>query len=339
MNGLVSDPLRITVVGGGTGSYNVLRGLKSYAVELAAIVSVLDDGGSSGRLRDEFGHLPPGDVRRCLLALAPDDDAHRVLRQLFDYRFDKGDGLNGHSFGNLFLTALAEIGGGLEGAIQSATHLLNARGEVIPVTLADSRLCAVLTDGTRVRGECNLDVRTVRPEVPIERVYVDPPADANPRALAALARADAIVIGPGDLYTSVMPNLVVGGVPEAIRSANAPVIYVSNLMTKHGETDGYTAGRMAAVVRDALGLRRLDAVVASGDQFDPALLERYQAERSEPVAVDRHRLQMIAEYLHLEPLAMRADVARHDPQRLAHALMQTFGALLRLRAAPLPILN
>ncbi len=324
--------IRVVVIGGGTGSYNVLRGLKSYPVELAAIVSMLDDGGSSGRLRDEFGHLPPGDVRRCLLALAADDDTGWTLRRLFEFRFERGFGLNGQSVGNLLLTALTEISGDLEGAIRDATRLLNVRGEVIPVTLADSRLCAVLADGTQVLGESNIDVRHVRPDLPIRDVYLDPPAPANPRAIEAIASADVIVIGPGDLYSSVMPNLRVDDLAGAIRDAHAPVVYVSNLMTKHGETDGYTAARMAEVVRSALAVPRLDAVIASTDVFDRDLLVRYRAERSEPVDLDPTRLRAITAHICAEPLAMDADIARHDPSKLADALMRTVQMLSASRA-------
>ena len=337
MNHAGAERLRIAVIGGGTGSYTVLRGLKTYPVDLTAIVSVLDDGGSSGRLRDEFGHLPPGDVRRCLLALAADDEVSQLLRRLFEYRFERGAGLNGHSVGNLLLTALTEIAGDLEGAIRSATRLLNVRGDVIPVTLEESRLRARLADGRSVVGESNIDLRREHPNVPIRSVHLEPAVAVNPRAAAALRRADVIVIGPGDLYTSLMPNLLVDGIPAAVRASQAPVIYVSNLMTKHGETDGYSAADMAEVVRQALGVEVLDAVVASDDSFAPALLHRYAAEHSQPVTPDRARLGRLARHVHCEALAMRADIARHDPELLARALLHTVDALRARRAGPVPL--
>ena len=194
-------PPRIAVIGGGTGSFTVLRGLTRYTDELSAIVSVMDSGGSSGRLRDEFGALPPGDVRQCLVALSADDQDGLLLRRLFEYRYSRGEGLGGHSFGNLLLTALSDLSGGLVPAIAAATSILNVRGRVISVTLDDVHLCAELADGTVIRGEGRIDVREVRPEVPIARVFLDPPGRANRDALAAIAAADLIVIGPGDLVS------------------------------------------------------------------------------------------------------------------------------------------
>src|SRR5438309_1999605 len=198
-----------------------------------------DSGGSSGRLRDEFGFLPAGDVRRCLVALAADDSVGMLLRQLFEYRFERGEGLAGHSFGNLLLTALADLTHGTDRAIMEAAHLLRVKGEVLPITLTDSHLFAELEDGRIIEGEGAIDTR--RESTPIARVYLDPPAAATEPALEAIGSADMIVIGPGDLYTSVVPTLLVDGICQAIAASPATTVYVCNLMTKHGETDGYAA--------------------------------------------------------------------------------------------------
>lgn len=256
---------------------------------------------------------------------------------MFEYRFERGVGLNGHSVGNLLLMALTEIAGDLEGAIRSAARLLNARGDMIPVTLEESRLCARLANGRSVEGESNINLRREHPNVPVRSVHLEPAVVGNPRAAAALRRADVIVIGPGDLYTSLMPNLLVDGIPAAVRASQARVIYVSNLMTKHGEADGYSAADMAEVVRHALGVEVLDAVVASDDSFAPVLLHRYAAEHSQPVTPDRARLGRLARHVHCEALAMRADIARHDPELLARALLHTVDALRARRAGPMPV--
>src|SRR5947209_6409202 len=224
-----SDGLRAVVIGGGTGIYAVLTGLRHYTSNITAVVSMSDNGGSSGRLRDEFGYLPPGDVRRCLVALASDADS-MLLRQLFEYRFEKGLGLNGHTFGNLLLTALTDILGSSDRAIDEAGRLLRIRGRVLPVTLTPTTLCARLTDGYEICGETDIDVRKDHHDVGIAEVYLRPHATVHPPVLEAIARADLIVLGPGDLYTSVIPNLLVRGVREAIAASDARCIYVCNVM-------------------------------------------------------------------------------------------------------------
>lgn len=312
----------IVVIGGGTGTYTALIGLKRHAVNLTAIVSMADDGGSSGRLRDEFGHLPPGDVRRCLLALSSDDSA-MMLRKLFEYRFDRGNGLNGHSFGNLFLTALTELTGRTEQAISEAARLLGVKGTVLPVTLSDSRLCAELEDGTVIYGESNIDIRAENPEGRISRVYLAPPAAANPAALAAFERADVIVIGPGDLYTSILPNLLVAGVPEAIERSPAIRIYVCNLMTKHGETDGFRASDFVREVQRYLGVASsLDRVIVNdSSDFPEYLLQRYALEKAFPVEADLARCADLGPQPHFYPLAATGTLLRHDPTKLARVIL------------------
>jgi uncharacterized cofD-like protein len=314
---------RIVVIGGGTGTYTALLGLKRHQVNLTAVVSMADDGGSSGRLRDEFGHLPPGDVRRCLLALSSDESA-RVLRQLFEYRFARGNGLSGHSFGNLILTALTEMTGRTDLAIAEAARLLNVKGTVLPVTLTNSCLCAEIDDGTLIRGECHIDIRTEKPDHRLRRVFLDPPAAANPMVLTAIEKADAIVIGPGDLYTSILPNLLVAGVAEAIRRTSGLRVYVCNLMTKHGETDGFSASEFVLEVQRYLGgSRPLDHVILSDDsQFPTELLQKYAAERSFPVDPDLTRCACLGVQIHCHSLAAAGTLLRHDPAKLALAVME-----------------
>jgi len=312
---------KVVAVGGGTGTYAALTGLKRYNVDLTAVVSMADSGGSSGILRDEFGHLPPGDVRRCLLALSA-EPATGMLRRLFEYRFDRGRGLNGHNFGNLFLTALTEITGRPDLAIQEAAKILNIKGQVLPVTIANSNLGARLEDGTIIKGETNIDIRRVRPDLKIIDVYLDPPAEVYPPAAQALLEADVIVIGPGDLYTSVIPNLLVDGVPEAIAASPAKVVYVCNLMTKHGETDGFRASDFILEIRRYLGSsERLDAAIVNQGEAPEALLEQYRQEHSFPVEPDLDRCRELVPQVIVGSLAASGTLWRHDPDKLAAAVL------------------
>ncbi|HEX6509594.1 MAG TPA: gluconeogenesis factor YvcK family protein [Chloroflexota bacterium] len=319
---LGGDP-NVVVIGGGTGIYAVLTGLRNYTSNIAAVVSMSDNGGSSGRLRDEFGYLPPGDVRRCLVALASDDDA-LLLRRLFEYRFERGLGLNGHTFGNLLLTALTDILGSADRAIEEAGSLLRIRGRVLPVTLGDTTLCARLADGHEIRGETDIDVRKAHHDVPISQVYLDPTAPANPAALEAIAQADLIVLGPGDLYTSVIPNLLIEGIPEAIRAASARRVYVCNVMTKHGETDGFAASDFIGEINRYLGGENtLDCAVLNYHESLPRdLYERYKSERSEPVSIDLGRCYESVNQLAIRPLTATGALVRHDPARLAETLVE-----------------
>jgi uncharacterized cofD-like protein len=317
-----SPRLRIAVIGGGTGSHTVLSGLKSHRVQLTAIVSMADDGGSSGRLRDELGQLPPGDVRRCLIALSPYSTT--ALRRLFEYRFDRGQGLDGHNFGNLFLAALTEITGRTDEAIAEAGRLLQIKGAVQPVTLSDSRLVAELDDGSIILGETNIDLRGHGSGARISRVFLAPPAAANPAALAALHQADAIVIGPGDLYTSVLPNLLVSGIASAVRQSQAVRIYVCNVMTKQGETDGFLASDFVReILRYAGGSQALDHVIVNDPaDLDASLLDRYAAEHSFPVIPDLAECRRLGPTPHLRGVSSSLTLVRHDPERLADEILR-----------------
>ena len=313
---------KIVVIGGGTGSFTILSGLKQYPAQLTAVVTMTDSGGSSGRLRDEFGVLPPGDLRQCLLALTPDDHARATLKSLFEYRFNKGNFLQGHSFGNLFLTVLTDVAGRTDKAVEEMGHLLGIKGRVLPVTLTDTNLCAELANGNTVVGEAHIDIRTVDPDVPIKRVYLQRKAQVLPETARAIAQADVIVIGPGDLYTSVIPNLLVSGVPEAIRRSKAKKVYICNLVTKHGETDGYTASRFIATVLKYLGdAKALDYALVNTAPVPARLAKKYAGERATPVAFDRAACERLVPNIVARPLLATNHYLRHDSAALAAAVI------------------
>ncbi len=316
----------IVVIGGGTGAYTALMGLKRHTPNLSAIISMADSGGSTGRLRDEFGHLPPGDLRKALVALAPDDEVSLSLRRLFEYRFEKGEGLSGHSFGNLLLTALTEITGGTDAAVEEASRILNVRGRVIPVTLTDTHLVAETADGEMIWGETNIDVRTENAEVPIERVCLEPPAEANEAAIEAIEEADVVLLGPGDLFSSLIPNLLVTGIPEAIQRSRAAKVYVCNIMTKHGETDNYSASDFIAQILRYLGPgSSLDyAVVNYHTQLPRPVLERYSETKSAPVSIDLAKCYELVPNLEVRPLTKIGAFVRHDPHLLADVVMDVY---------------
>ena len=311
---------RVVPVGGGTGSFTMLSELKKVADRLWAVVAMTDSGGSSRRLMDEFGRpLPLGDLRQALVALSR---SSRLWGDLFRHRFPDAPGgvVGGHSLGNLILHALEEQNGGdLLGALEDAEELLNAAGHVVPVTLGRATLCAELSDGTVVRGETEIDRPTGRPILPITRAFLDPPVAALPRARKALERADRVLVGPGDLYTSVVPCLLVDGVAEAIRSCEGEVVYVCNVMTKRGETDGYSAADFVREVHRYLG-RRVDAVVVNTAEPPPELAARYAAEGAFPVAPDLQALRALAPRVLAGPFATTEPLVRHDAERVVLAL-------------------
>jgi uncharacterized cofD-like protein len=314
----------VVVMGGGTGSFQVLSGLRqSGSLRLASIVTMTDSGGDSGRLRSEFKVLPPGDIRRCLVALSEDSS---LLRDLFNFRFDD-DPLRGRQLGNLLVLALARILGSEREAINAIHRLLNIRGRVLPVSWDQVHLCAELADGQIIEEEAHIDVPKHDPSIPIRRVFLRPQASANPEALAAIDGSDYIVLAPGDLYTSSIPNLLVSGVPEALQRSPAKLIYVLNLMTKRGETLGYAASRHVEEIIH-YGGRVPDAVLVQTGDLPQEMAQRYLAEEARPVELDEAEVRALG-----VPLVWRASVisesskARHDPQRTAAALLGLFGAL------------
>lgn len=315
-----NSPPNIVVLGGGTGSSSVLRGLKKQTDRLTAIVTMFDSGGSSGLLREEFGYPPMGDLRQCLVALSEDGEATEALVNAFEFRFRQDSSLNGHSVGNLLLAALTTLRNDIEGAIAEMSALLRLRGRVVPVALTLSDLCAELEDGAIVRGESRIDLR--RMSLPrIKRVFLDPPASANPRAIEAILAADAVVMGPGDLYTSIIPNLLADGVPQALGESRAAVIYVCNLMTKQGETDNFKASDFAGEISRYLGGRLLDWVVMNTRPVPPRIRKAYAAESAYPVTPDRTAVQSYARHILAAPLSNNQERLRHDPLRLAEAVL------------------
>ena len=328
---------KIVVVGGGTGNHTTLSGLKNEACTVTAVVAMSDDGGSSGRLRDELGQLPPGDVRQCLIALAADDRAGALMRQLFTYRFSAGNGLVGHNFGNLFLTALAEITGNTATAIEEASRILRIQGTVLPVTLTRSTLVAYLQDGSRLMGESNIDLRSDNLDVAIDYVYLEPKAFAYPPVLAAIEGADAIVMGPGDIYTSVLPNLLVDDVADAIRNSRAKKIYVCNLMTKRGESDGFKSSDFVRLIYEYLGTTvPLDFVVVNNAPFPERTLRKYIASGQYSVEIDLEETQTMVSHIVQAPLVSAGIYLRHDPTLLAKTIMSLVSQAKPARSRVVP---
>lgn len=324
---------RVVTIGGGTGTFALLSHLKKHPFNISAIVTMSDSGGSSRRLMDEFRRqLPLGDLRQSLVALARNG---ALWREIFMHRFQQQEedeleeskhGVSGHSLGNLVLKGLQDINNGdLLLAIEDAEELLNTAGHVIPVTLTQTMICADLQDGTTICDETEIDTRgkkDVGELSPIERLRLEPEnAPACPQALRAIKRADTIIIGPGDLYTSLLPNLLVRDFAQAIRESEAEKIYVCNLMTKHGETDGYRASDFVETIHRYLG-GRVDRVIANDGPFTPEILEMYAQENNRvPVEIDRERLLQIVPNVIIDHLNLENDsLARHDPERLVRAI-------------------
>jgi len=312
---------KIVVVGGGTGLSTLLRGLKVYSANITAIVTVADDGGSSGRLRQEFGMLPPGDIRNCLAALA---DQEKLLTELFQYRFSAGSGLVGHSFGNLFLTAMSEITGDLERAIAASSQVLAVRGRVLPATLSDVRLWAELADGRRIEGESRITEANGK----ITKIGCSPAnPPALPAALKAIEEADYIIIGPGSLYTSIIPNLLVPEIAEAIASRSVPRIYVCNIMTQPGETVGYTVSDHIQAIDDACGKQLFNAVLVHRKVPSAQSLINYAQVNSHPVFLDREAIAKLGRRIVLSNVMdedEHTNLVRHNPERLARVLLRWY---------------
>lgn len=277
----------VAVIGGGTGTYTVLSGLKKFPLKLTAVVSMMDSGGSNRVIRDEFGLLPTSDIRQCMVALAS-DKSHELLRQLFTYRYSQGTGISGMTFGNLFMAALTDIYGAQEEAIEKTCEILDVEGDIVPVTYDDVHLVARYSNGKQVLGEHFIDEPdddTGKHRI-IEMETI-PEAIANTRAIKAIKNADLIILGPGDLYTSTICNLLVKGIKKAINQSTAKVIYIMNLMTKHGETHGFTAKNHIDELEKYLGGGEIDiCLVNKTRDFPKRLLERYAQEKAESVKDD-----------------------------------------------------
>ncbi len=305
---------KIVVIGGGTGVFTVLSGLKHYFNDLTAIVTMSDDGGSTGILREEFGILPPGDIRRALIALSDSDN--KILSQLFNYRFIEGSGLSGHSFGNLMIIALERITGGFSKAIGEVSKILSVKGRVLPVTLKTTYLMAELEDGKIIKGETNIDIPKHDGVKKIRRVWLKPNVSVNPEARKAILEADAIIIGPGDLYTSLIPNLLVGGLKEAVRQARGKVIYFVNLMTKQGETSGFRASDFVEVMEYYLGKSAIDFVAVNKTKPSAMRFKPYIREKSEFVEPDLENFPKGPTPITAN-LIRTSGLIRHDSEKLA----------------------
>jgi uncharacterized cofD-like protein len=315
---------KIVAIGGGTGLSTLLRGLKHYSANITAIVTVADDGGSSGRLRREIGVLPPGDIRNCIAALA---DEEKLLTELFQYRFQAGDGLTGHSFGNLFLTAMTEVTGDLERAIAASSQVLAVRGRVLPATLSDVFLWAELEDGRVIEGESKITEAKGKIRK-IGCIPANPPA--LPAALRGIEEADYIIIGPGSLYTSVIPNLLVPEIRQALAQVQIPRIYVCNIMTQPGETDNYTVSDHINAIDRACGGRIFDAVLVQRKPPSPQSLRRYAQEQSHPVFLDREDVANLGCRVVLANVMEEDEekgYLRHDSYRLAKVLLRWYNGI------------
>lgn len=318
---------KIVCIGGGTGTFAVLSGLKKYPVSLVAIVTMADDGGSSGVLRDELGVLPPGDVRQCLIALSQED---LLLRNLFAYRFGLGPFL-GHNFGNIFMAALEKTTGSFDKAVEKASRILNIQGEVIPVTLDKVRLVARLESGKEINGEKNITKSSLLSKHKVKKLFLQPKANANLKALKAIKDADVIVIGPGNLYSSIVPNLLVEGISEAIKKSMAIKIYNSNLMTKYGHTDGFKVKDFLSVIEQYLGKGSVDYVTYNNKKPASDFLRKYAKEgefvEPEPDLSGNERFigaDLVSDNVYKQDssdVMMQRTLVRHDPDKLAKLII------------------
>ena len=302
---------RIVTVGGGTGLSVLLQGLKEYTSNIAAVVTVADDGGSSGRIRQQFDILPPGDIRNCLVALA---DAPTLMQELFQFRFDSSSELSGHSFGNLFITVMTKLTGDFEKAVKESSKVLAIRGQVIPSTLNKISLVAKYKDGSIQEGETAIPNKKRQ----ITNIYLNPPdIQGTPDAIKAISEAQAIILGPGSLYTSVIPNLLIKEIREAILASSALKIYISNVMTQPGETDGYTAYEHIKAIIEHSSPRIIDYCVVNSRLISQELLEKYQQDNSFPVLIDIDKIRHAGYRVIEGDLVNSLDYVRHDSEKLA----------------------
>src|SRR5277367_2384242 len=326
--GKTGPELRVVAIGGGTGLSTLLKGLKHYVVspslaapgqptirELAGVVTVSDDGGSSGRLRKEFNMLPPGDVRNCIVALSEDE---ALLSRLFQHRFEKGSGLEGHSFGNLFLAALTSITGDFAEAVRLSSEILLTRGHIYPATMSSVELEALLEDGTRVRGETRITASKGKIR---ELVLVPPDVEPLPQTLEAIATADLITIGPGSLFTSLIPNLLVRGIPDAIAESNAIKVFICNLMTQVNESLCLTASEHIEALNHHAGVQLFDYALLNRKAASPEMKAKYALEGASQIVVGLEAVEALGVSPLLGDYLEEGAVARHATDHVAHDLM------------------
>ncbi len=306
---------KIVVIGGGTGLSVLLHGLKAFTSNLTAIVTVADDGGSSGRLRQQFNILPPGDIRNCLVALA---DAEPLMRDLFQFRFPEGTELAGHNFGNLFITAMTELAGDFEKAIKESSAVLAIRGQVIPSTLKRVTLMADHSDGSKTYGETRISKSTT----PINRVHLMP-KDCLPTAdaLQAITNAEAIILGPGSLYTSVLPNLIIKNIPEAIEASRAIKIYICNVMTQTGETDNYTAFDHIKAINTHTNRKIMDYCIVNTSAIPDDFLKKYKEENADPVIADAQKIKDSGISVIADDVISTKDYVRHNSEKISKIII------------------
>ncbi len=317
---------KVVVIGGGTGNFVVLSGLKNYPLDLSAIVSMADDGGSTGVLRDELGVLPPGDVRQCLVALS---DSSRLMRNLMNYRFENG-GLGGHSFGNLLLSALEKVTGSFEKAVEETGRIMNIKGKVIPVTTHQVRLKMILNSGKVLEGEGHIYTST-EIERGFSSIYLEPIPEVNKRAIDEIMNADMVVFGPGGLYTSLIPNLLVEGVAKALRETKAKKVFIVNLMNRRGQTTNFKVGDYVREIKRFTGIDVFDHILVNSGKPKKELIEMYAQEGSmvendlisdgRIVAADLLSEQK-SEMASVDMLAKHRAFIRHDSTKVATELMQ-----------------
>ncbi|MGN0948316.1 MAG: uridine diphosphate-N-acetylglucosamine-binding protein YvcK [Megasphaera sp.] len=312
---------KVVVIGGGTGLSVMLRGLKAKTYNLTAVVTVADDGGSTGRIRQDLDIIAPGDLRNCLVALA---DKEGLMEKLFAHRFGGSGNLTGHSFGNLFIAALIEVLGDVEEAMDATSKVLRVRGKVIPSSADKIRLNAEMTDGRIIEGESQIPHAHGK----IKRVFTTPEhPKAIQSAVDAIKDADAIVLGPGSLYTSIMPNLCVTDIVDAVRTSKAPKIYICNVMTQPGETDDYSVSDHIKAINRQAGGKLIDFVIANNGDVDPTVLQRYVAHGSHPVMIDKKEVAQTGATLILSDLINKENSATHDTKKLANVLFDLINAL------------
>ena len=315
-----NNETKVVVIGGGTGLSTMLRGLKQYTSHITAIVTVGDDGGGSGKLREDLGMLPPGDIRNCILALA---DTEPLMEDLLQYRFTEGS-LKGQCFGNLFLAAMAGISENFEDAVQKMSSVLAVKGKVLPVTLDDMKLIAELENGEIIEGESKIPSEVIVRKTRIKKIAIKP-IDAKPleEAIKAINNADVIIMGPGSLYTSIIPNLLVKGIPEAICKSPAKKVYISNVMTQPGETDGFKVSNHLKVLMDYGVAENIDYVIANNGIIPPDIKEKYAKENAELVVLDYENISNLnVNVIEADLIKITKRYVKHNAEKLAELIMK-----------------
>jgi len=314
---------KIVAIGGGTGLSTLLEGLKEYTANITAIVTVADEGGSSGRLREEFGILPPGDIRNCLVSLA---EVPQMMRDLFQYRFEEGDGIKGHSFGNLFITAMTQVTGSFKDAIEESSIVLAIRGRVLPASLDRIRLKAEYSDGTTKEGEDKIpdEGRSIK------KIYLIPgDAKPNPEAVEAIREAEIIVLGPGSLFTSILPNLLINQIGDEIAKRDIMKLYICNVMTQNGETNGFTAFDHLDAIISHTKKNLINVCLVNSGRLEHRLLVKYAQEKSFPVIFDRERFKKRGISIFEASVVSSSNYLRHDSEKVAKEVIHIYNYLKR----------